>query len=219
MFARRELDQIVLDVEFVLLSVIQGVALTTLGIEGVPVLRAHDPVSLVFLASGLLFLLAFWAGALIHAVSFVRWPIDLPHYFFYFAVGLLEIVTFAQMQHPRAWFAASVAFYVLGAALYAYDLSMIAARRAGFERDADARRLYAHIRDRQRLEMFAVMPAGFLFSLVAWWLLGRHSWALPLAALQLVFTAAFLASQVKSFSERVRLIDACVERAKGVPAA
>src|ERR1044072_6530326 len=151
MFARRELDQIVLDVEFVLLSVIQGVALTTLGIEGVPVLRAQDPVALVFLASGLLFLLAFWAGALIHAVSFVRWPIDLPHYFFYFAVGLLEIVTFAQMQHPRAWFAASVAFYVLGAALYAYDLSMIAAWCAGVERDGDARRLYAHIRDRRRL--------------------------------------------------------------------
>ena len=51
MFAHRELDHIVLDVEFVLLSVIQGVALTTLGVEGVPVLRDHHPVAMVFFAS------------------------------------------------------------------------------------------------------------------------------------------------------------------------
>src|SRR5439155_23040409 len=109
MFTRRELDHLVLDVEFVLVSVVQGVALTALGIEAAPVLRAHHPTALVFLASGLLFLFAFWAGALIHAISFVRWPIDLPHYFFYFAVSLLEMVTFGQMERPRAWFAASLA--------------------------------------------------------------------------------------------------------------
>ena len=212
MFSLRELDQLVLDVEFVLLSVIQGVALTALGVEAVPVLRAHDPTALVFLASGLLFLLAFWAGALIHAVSFVRWPMDLPHYFFYFAVGLLEMITFAQMEHPQAWFAASLVFYVIGGGLYAYDLSMITSRRARFDRGDAARRLFAHVHARQRLEMFAVMPSGFLFSLAAWWLLrARPAWALPLAVLQLVFTAGFLASLVRSFSQRVKLIGECVE--------
>jgi hypothetical protein len=110
MFTRRDLDQLVLDVELVLVSVVQGVALTALGVEAMPVLRDHHPTGYVFLASGLLFLFAFWAGALMHTISYVRWPIDLPHYFFYFAIGLLEMITFAQIEHPRAWFGTSIAF-------------------------------------------------------------------------------------------------------------
>jgi hypothetical protein len=156
------------------------------------------------------FVLAFWAGALLHALSIVRWPMDLPHYFFYFAVGLLEMITFAQMEHPRAWFGWSCVFYVLGAGLYAYDLLLIRHRRERFAHNDASRRLYAHIEGRQRFEMRMVMPAGFVFSLAAWWVLGRRpELALAFATAQLVFTAVFLATLVKSFADRVRLITAC----------
>ena len=113
-FSRRHLDQLVLDVEFVLLAVVQGVALTGLGIEAIQVLKHPTPTAIVLMASGLVFVLSFWAGAMLHAISIVRWPMDLPHYFFYFAVGLLEMITFAQMEHPRAWFGWSCVFFVLG---------------------------------------------------------------------------------------------------------
>ena len=212
MFTRRHLDQLVLDVEFVLLAVVQGVALTALGIEAVPVLRNPEPTSCVMIATGLLFVLAFWAGALIHAVSIVRWPMDLPHYFFYFAIGLLEMVTFAQTHHPRGWFAASLAFYLVGGALYAYDLAMIRHRRAAFEGSDAGRRLYAHVLARQQLEMFVIMPAGLVFNFVAWWTLhGREDLALAFSVAQLLFTALFLVSLVRSFSQRMRLISACMD--------
>ena len=109
MFTRRELDQLILDVEFVIISVVQGVALTTLAVESTSILEGHHAVGYAFVASGLLFVLAFWSAALIHAVSFVAWPMDLPHYFFYFALGLLECLTFGQMNHPRDWFGYSIA--------------------------------------------------------------------------------------------------------------
>ena len=95
---RRELDQIVLDVELVLISVVQGVALTTLAAEASPVLRSHDWTQLAFVGTGLLFVLSFWSVALVHAISFLAWPMDLVHYFFYFGVALLECLTF---MRPR----------------------------------------------------------------------------------------------------------------------
>ena len=212
MFSRQQLDQLVLDVEFVLLSVVQGVALSGLGIEAIQVLRHPSPSACVFLVSGLVFVLAFWAGAMLHAVSIVRWPMDLPHYFFYFVVGLLEMITFAQMEHPRAWFGWSCVFFVLGVGLYAYDLLLIHERRKTFEGDDDTRRLYAHIVKRQRFEMRVVMPAGFLFSLSAWWMIGqRPGLTLAFAVAQLAFSIALLATLLRSFAERIRMITACTE--------
>ena len=52
MFTRAQLDQLVLDVEFVLISVVQGVALSTLAIEAGPKVAAPELVTLVFLATG-----------------------------------------------------------------------------------------------------------------------------------------------------------------------
>ena len=213
MFRREHLDQIVLDVEFVLLAVVQGVALTSLGLEAMPVLRDPHPLECVLLASGLLFVLAFWAGALMHALSIVRWPMDLPHYFFYFAVGLLEMITFAQVHQARAWFGWSCVFYVLGAGLYAYDLVLIHNRRSHFDDCDESRRLFDHILGRQRFEMRTVMPAGFVFCIAAWWALGRQpGLAMGFAVAQFLFTIGFLVTLVQSFSERVRLISGCIDR-------
>ena len=212
MYPRRHLDQLVLDVEFVLLAVVQGVALTALGIEAVPVLKEPTPTALVMLATGFLFVLAFWAGALIHSVSIVRWPMDLPHYFFYFAIGLLEMITFAQTHHPVRWFAASLAFYLVGGALYAYDLAMIRHRRSAFDGSDAGRRLYQHVLRRQQLEMFVIMPAGLIFNLVAWRMVhANEHLSLGFSIAQFTFTAIFLVTLVRSFSERVRLISACMD--------
>src|SRR5439155_388957 len=100
MYSRRELHHLVLDVEFVLISVVQGVALTTLAAAAAPMLRTHQLMTYVFVATGLLFVLSFWSVALVHAISFLSWPMDLVHYFFYFGVALVECLTFAQMARP-----------------------------------------------------------------------------------------------------------------------
>src|SRR5262249_15360659 len=113
MYTRNELHHLVLDVEFVLISVVQGVALTTLAVEAGPMLRTHDLMTYAFVGTGLLFILSFWSVALVHAISFLTWPMDLVHYFFYFAVALVECLTFTQMERPRDWFGYSIACFVL----------------------------------------------------------------------------------------------------------
>ena len=69
---RKTLDQVVLDVELVLISVVQGVALSTLAATSAPLLRAHSIETYAFMGSGLAFVLSFWSVSLIHAISFPK---------------------------------------------------------------------------------------------------------------------------------------------------
>lgn len=207
MFTRRELDQLILDVEFVIISVVQGVALTTLAVEALPILRDHHTAGYAFAASGLLFVLAFWSAALIHAVSFVAWPMDLPHYFFYFALGLLECLTFGQMARPRDWFGYSIACYVMSGALYAYDYALIRGRRALFQKSEALKLLYADMTRQQRRDLFVFMPSGLAFNAIAYALVvADPTRGVVLAWVQFALTVAFLANLVHEFSRRQRLI-------------
>lgn len=212
MVSRRELDTLVLDVEFVLISVVQGVALTTLAVESTAVLRTGHFEAWPYALSGLLFVLTFWSAALIHAISFVRWPMDLVHYFFYFGLALLECLTFSQLEHPRGWFALSIACYVVTLALYAYDFFLIRRRRTFFEGSEAERALYHHIEARQRLEFLLLVPGGLVFCVAAWRLLAtRPEAAFALGVSQAVVSAAFLASLVRSFARRQALLLATAE--------
>jgi hypothetical protein len=211
MFNRRELDHLVLDVEFVLISVVQGVALVTLAVEATRMLRMHDLHAYVFVASGLLIVLVFWSAALIHAISFVTWPMDLIHYFAYFGLGLLECLTFAQMERPRDWFGYSTVAFVVSFALYAYDYSLMTRHRPAYQGTEPLRRLYGHIIARQKVEMWAIVPAGIAFNLVAFAIVGnRPNTAATFATLQFLFMFGFLVSLVRSFTVRQRLITSCV---------
>src|SRR5262249_20397165 len=163
-----------LDVEFVLISVVQGVALSTLAIASAPLLRAHRMETYAFTGTGVAFVLSFWSVSLIHAISFVRWPMDLVHYFFYFVLAFFECLTFPSMDRPHAWFGFSLACFLVTAVLYLYDYRMILSRRGDFESNAAGRALYEHVIRRQRHEMVVMMPAGIAFSLIAWIVVGRN---------------------------------------------
>lgn len=210
MLTRPQLDQLVLDVELVLLSVVQAAALGTLAAAAAPILRAPTALQYVFLGTGLFFILSFWSVALIHAISFVSWPMDLIRYFFYFAIGLLECLIFGQMDRPEAWFGYSVSCFALTLVLYVYDFGIIRRRRSAFEDSAPARALYEHIRRRQLLEMRVLVPCGLAFNLVAALVVREYpELVFALALLQLLFGAVFVISSARSFTERQRLISAC----------
>jgi hypothetical protein len=211
MFARKDLDQIVLDVEFVLISVVQGVALTTLAVMAAPMLHAPSLVRAAFLVSGFLFVLSFWSVAIIHALSFVIWPMDLGHYFFYFALALLECLTFSQMDRPVEWFGYSFASFALTALLYAYDYRLILSRRGAFEATPAARALFAHIVKQQRIEMAGLVPAGVLFNAIALAVVrARPGLTGVFALLQLALTLAFVVNFVQTFARRRDLITAAI---------
>lgn len=208
---RRHLDQAVLDVELVLISVVQGVALSTLATASAPLLRAHRLETYAFIGSGLAFVLSFWSVSLIHAISFVRWPMDLVHYFFYFALAFCECLTFLSMDHPRDWFGFSLASFLVAWVLYAYDYQLIVRQRGAFGGTTARQALYEHVIRRQRREMWVLMPAGAMFSLAAWVVVGRRpETALPFALAQLGFTLAFVADFVRSFAQRQHRITACL---------
>jgi hypothetical protein len=207
MLSRRELDQLVLDVEFILISVVQGVALTTLAVEAISALRSPHSGAYLLIAAGLLSVLIFWSAALIHAISFISWPMDLIHYFFYFALALLECLTFAQIDHPRGWFGFSSACYGLSLVLYAYDYVLIVRRRPSFGGSDEERALYRHIVARHRLEMLVFVPSGLVFNFGAYVFLGGLPGAANLlAVLQILMSLAFIVTLVRSFSQRQLLI-------------
>ena len=210
---RRHLDQVVLDVEFVLISVVQGVALSTLSAASAPLLRAHRLEVYAFMGTGLAFVLSFWSVSLIHAISFMRWPMDLVHYFFYFALAFCECLTFTAMDHAHDWFGFSLACFLVTWALYVYDYRLILRQREALTADLASRALYEHVVRRQRHEMAVLMPAGVAFSLAAWVVVGRHPGAaLPFALAQLAFTLIFVVGFVRSFAARLRLITACLPK-------
>jgi hypothetical protein len=209
MIDRRHLDQLVLDVELILISVVQAVALSTLAIESTSLMREPELLVVLFLATGFLFVLSFWSVAIIHAISFITWPMDLVHYFFYFGIALLECLMFGQLEHPDAWFAYSAGCFALSLLLYLYDYRLILGRRAEFADTEPRRALYEHIVRRQRLEMRVLIPAGLAFNVVAWALVRASPGAAPaLAVLQLAFSVFFVVLFVRSFDERQRRITA-----------
>src|SRR5436190_10651742 len=108
MTGRDELDRVVVDVELVLISVVQAAALSTLAVASAPLLRTHRIATYAFMGSGLAFVLSFWSVSLVHAISFVRWPMDILHYCFYFVLAFCECLTFMAMEHPHDWFGFSL---------------------------------------------------------------------------------------------------------------
>src|SRR5207253_815746 len=105
-----------------------------------------------------------------------------------------------------------IACFVLIGILYAYDLRLIAERRPSFDATEPGRALYRHIWRRQRVELLALVPAGLSFNTVAWWLVRvRPGAAMGLALVQLMLTLSFVLSFVRSFTERQKLITACID--------
>jgi hypothetical protein len=206
---RRRLDDFVLDVELVLISVVQAAALTTLAVAAAPLLGEHRIETYAFIGSGLAFVMSFWSVSLIHALSFVRWPADLVHYFFYFVLGFCECLTFMAMDRPRDWFGLMLLSFLVTWVLYVYDYRLMLRHRDAFPADGAGQALRAHVIRRQRFEMLVLVPAGMAFCLLAWILVGRQAAAVrPMALAQVVFAVVFVVSFVRSFAERQRLITA-----------
>lgn len=208
-----KLDGVVLDIEFIIISVIQGVALTFLGEHAAKVITSWHVEYWLYILSGFLFILLFWSGALIHALSFVDWPIDLGRNFLYFLASFIEILTFSQLDHPFGWFIFTSVFFSLAGVLYLYDLSLIRKREVKFRSTQDKRRLYDHILKRHQFELYVLIPGGLIYSLIATYLifsypqlfLDRH-FHVVLSAIQAVFSVSLLINSLRTFQRRSVLI-------------
>jgi len=209
---KEKLDQFTLDIEFLLISIIQGVALAALGSEAIKIISASQWQYIPYIIAGFLFILIFWSGAIIHALSFIDWPLDLTHNFLYFLVSLIEVIAFGFMDDPIKWFAAILFFFVSAEILYIVDYRLIKQRKELFESKAQVK-LYQDVVTEQRFELFYIVPAGifcnaifilFIYMNPTFFIIGNYQ--LLLISLQILFSLGFLIQIIKSFKRRSKLI-------------
>lgn len=68
---KNRLDQFVLDIEFLLISVVQGVVLATLAASAVGPITKLQFEFWLYIISAFLVIIIFWSNAIVHALSFI----------------------------------------------------------------------------------------------------------------------------------------------------
>jgi hypothetical protein len=215
--SKADLDSQVLNVELLLISVVQGLALSALASSAGPVLSDFKFEYWLYALSAFLLLLNYWSQAIIHSISFVTWPLDLGHSFLYFLTSLLEVMAFGQITNPSKWFVFIFLFFVVGLLLYVVDLRWMAHKRDEFSDSPQRKALYEHVVKRQRFELFFFLPPTIAFHAVVLVLLyGAPQFFLEgpghlyAVALQAVFGIGYLVITLMNLSTRSDLIEACV---------
>ncbi|MFO0980279.1 MAG: hypothetical protein U1E76_00810 [Planctomycetota bacterium] len=123
--ARQELDNLVVNIELTLISIIQGIALSFLIGTSYPLVVGLELRCWPFIATGLLIILLFWARAIIHTLTVIRWPLRLGHNFLYIGSTAVESLMFTQMGDPVWWHALGTLYAALIWLLFAVDLRMM----------------------------------------------------------------------------------------------
>jgi hypothetical protein len=215
---RERLDGTVVDIEFLLIAVIQGLALTTLAVESEAVIGEAEWVYWPYVLAGFVLILNFWSLAIIHSISFISWPFDLVHTLLYMLVAFVEVAAFAQVTHPAKWFVFTFVFFLVSWFLYRWDMRVIREKRGEFQDTPAEARLYDHIVHQQTIELRYLLPVAIVFHAVIvallWFdpdmILGgnRH---LYVVGAQLICGLGYLAEIIRNFSVRRRLLSDCAE--------
>lgn len=208
-------DQFTLDIEFLLISVVQGVALSVLATSSIEPISQLTFSVWLYILSAFLLLFIFWSQAIIHAISFIDWPLDLPHNFLYFLASFVQVLSFSKVADPLHWFAFTGGLFAVALILYYVDYHLILNRKSEFGQSEKGKALYKHIVSVHVLEMKYLVPAGLIFNISAAYMV----WKFPFATyfhfsaiiLQVIFLAAVLMNSIRSFKARSLLIENVID--------
>lgn len=213
----KELTSMALNIEFLVISVIQGLAIQMLAANVMPIFNESKFEYSFYAISGFILILIFWSQSIIHALSFIDWPIDLIHTFLYFLASIVEVIAFAYLTNPLRWFIFSFVFVCTTSVLYAYDFKMIKKHKKRIESNEGGRKVYEHIYKQQVTEMRYLVPSALVFYAAAVCLIYFNNtlfidqkYHVVLASLQAVSSIVLLIVTVKSFKTRSRLITAAL---------
>lgn len=164
---RKDYDAIVLNIEFLVVSIVQGLAFSTLAGVAAASLTTDYLSRWPAIIAAFFLLLLFWSQAMLHAISFIRWPMDVWHTMLYFLASFIEVIAFMHLGEPRLWFGLLSVFFGIVWLLYHRDLAMM--QRYGARRvTTNAQKAtYVHMRERHEKEMRVLTPFGFTFHIVA----------------------------------------------------
>jgi len=210
---REKLDQFTLDIEFLLISVVQGIALGALASAASKPLPDLNFQYWPYILSGFLLILTFWSQAIVHCLSFIKWPLDLSHNFLYFLAGLVEFLAFGHLEDPLRWFIFQFLFVLVAAALYIVDLKLIKKAKDNFDNSEYGKNLYNHILSEQVYELKILVPSGLIFNGLAVFLIWEYpeifitqGYHIFIVLIQVLFTIHIIRVSLKSFKKRSTLI-------------
>lgn len=209
---KEKLDQLVVDIEFLLISVIQGVALAALAGAAAPIVTNLQFEYWPYIISAFLFILIFWSQAIMHVLGFIRWPLDLVHNFLYLLASLVEVMAFSVMTDPFLWFSFISAFVCITGILYFYDFILIKNHKSDFK-TSPGKALYKNLYEEQLFDMKVYVPSGLLFTFGCAFLIYRfpqifieNRYHMVLVGIQVVFGLTIIFTSLKTFSKRLALI-------------
>jgi len=209
-----KLDEIALSVELVLVSLIESVALTFLAEHAIPALQSDEWYKyLPYILSGLAIILVFWAQSILHAVSFIRWPIHVGHMFLYFIAAFVQILTYGSIEHIQTWFLWSSLFSAIAIAMYMADLQILRETRPAFAAMPHGGAFIEEVERRHLYEMKVLVPLAFIFNIFMLCLtfVAPALFASPLmyaipGTLQLLVSIGAIYDCVKNFRARSTMI-------------
>jgi hypothetical protein len=172
--SRRELNTTVVNIELTLASIIQGVALYFLTENTRTILSEKNWSALLYSAAGLLIIFIFWSRSIIHTFTFIKWPLEFGHNFFYIACALGEAILFTRLARPLDWFCLSSVYAGIVWLLFIYDMRLIQTRLDEENSDAE-RALYACAKTDQLLNISALLPLLVSFNLACAFAI--HQWS------------------------------------------
>ena len=212
--SRSELDEVIVNIELTLASIVQGLALSVLADNASGVLSKGPATTWLYVGVAFLTILLFWSRALIHTLTLIRWPLEFVHNFFYFVCALVEVLAFKNLHDPFMWFVLNAVFAALVWGLFVHDLRIIR-QRARDSVGPSSFRLYAIVEADQRLNIRLIMPCLFFFALASAFAIkmapeffldrNGHLWLIGCQGLALL---VYLASVVRSFTSITPLISA-----------
>lgn len=212
---RQRLDGIVMDIELLLISVVQGLALATLAQNALGVFENLEFRYWLYIASGFIFVLAYWSQIIIYALTFTRWPFNLVHTLLYYLTALVEFMLFNHIRDPQRWFLFSSIFMGVIAILYMYDLRLIGRERQGFNESQEKAKLFLHAFGRQKKELMIFVPLALGLNVVSYFLIKaapalflENSYHIYLIAAQALGSMFFFWNSVRQFKIRIQLINA-----------
>ena len=205
--AERSLGTSVMAIEFTLISVMVGVVLFPLAESATSLLRDRRVEGWAYLAAALMLTLHLWTSVIVHALTFVSWPMDFGRNLLYIGLGLVMAMQMHFLDDPVGWFALSAVSAGVAALTVLYDTQVLHRR---VNRTGDA--LLAAVLHRQRqqvrlLPAYAVIAVVPLLLVTLWPGTFVHGWAhLALVSAQALITAVALVGTVRAFDGWADLI-------------
>jgi hypothetical protein len=160
-----QLDNNTVQIEFTLISIVQGLALAVLAQAAIDPISHFDYLVWPYISAGFILILLFWTQAMIHALSFIRWPIDFTHTFLYFLVMFIEVLAFSHIAEPAMRYIFNFIFFLVSGILYAVDLRLMRSQKDSYK-SYEEKALFADMIQDQIVSLRLYVPLGLFYTAI-----------------------------------------------------